>query len=111
MSKETNYWKDLILESLDFIRYKIESDRLTVGEAESIARAFISQMDIRGTANDFAAFYNKPKTNVTSLIDRKVMHKPVREVLYPFFPIRDAVPDSWHAPQLYKNHTKYTDKQ
>lgn len=31
--------KQLLLESLDFFRYKIENDLLTMGEVESLAKA------------------------------------------------------------------------
>ena len=113
MTQETNPWKAIVLEFIDFIRYKVESDRLTVGEAESIAKTFIGNLDLVGTADDFAAFWHRPKTNVTSIIDRKVTEKPARLVAYRFAPVRKAVPESWHVPLRLQreNHTKHTDSQ
>ena len=113
MAQETNTWKEIVLEFIDFVRFKVEHDRLTVGEAESIARTFIGGLDLVGTADDFAAFWHRPKTNVTSLIDRKVPEKPVRMVAYRFAPVRKVVPASWRVPlRLQRDcHTERIDSQ
>ena len=96
MRTETNFAKEIILEFLDYIRFKIENDKLTMGEAESIARAIQEDMPLVGTSDDFAEFYGKTKTNVTTVIDRRMLSKPKRTLLHSFNEFRNAVPQSWH---------------
>ena len=38
MSEKSKIFKNIILEILDYLRYKVENDRLTLSETESIAR-------------------------------------------------------------------------
>ena len=46
--------KQLLLEFLDFFRYKIENDLLTMGEVESLAKAISERVLLLGTIDDFA---------------------------------------------------------
>ena len=96
MSKETNLGKRIALEFLDYLRFKVESDSLTVEEVDSIAKTFESSLNLTGTADDFARFYGKSKTNVTTVIDRKMISRPKRLVSYSFNEFQRAVPISWH---------------
>ena len=96
MPTEANFAKRIILEFLDFIRYKVENDRLTIEEADSIARTIESGLSLTGTADDFARFYGKTKTNVTTVIDRKMLSKPKRTLLHSFNEFRRSIPSSWN---------------
>ena len=82
MPKETNLGKRIALEFLDYLRFKVESDSLTVEEVDSIAKTFESSLNLTGTADDFARFYGKSKTNVTTVIDRKMISRPKRIHLF-----------------------------
>lgn len=95
MQKEKRPGKEIILEFLDFLRYKIENESLTFDEAESIARTLEDGLNLVGTADDLARFYGKTKTNVTTVIDRKMLSRPKRLVLHSFNEFRRAVPRSW----------------
>lgn len=96
MPKEQSLGKKIVLEFLDFIRFKIESDSLTMEDADSIARTFENSLNLTGTADDFARFYGKTKTNVTTVIDRKMLPKPRRLVMHSFNAFRKVIPSSWH---------------
>ena len=96
MSKETNIGKRIVLEFLDFLRFKVENDRLTMEDTEAIARTLESSLDLTGTADDFARFYGKTKTNVTTVIDRKMLSKPERRVSYRFREFQRARPEGWN---------------
>ena len=91
MSEETNFAKEIILEFLDYLRYKVENDRLSMHDTESIAKTLEAHLDLVGTADDFARFYGKTKTNVTTVIDRKFLPKPTRIVAYKFNDFRRAL--------------------
>lgn len=98
--------KRIILEFLDFLRFKIENDSLTMEEAESLARVFTSRLHITGTLDDFARFFGKSKKNIKVLINRKVFDKPIRKVSYDFGSILKAAPDSW-----LKSYSENSDNQ
>lgn len=100
MSKEQTLAKRIILEFLDFLRFKIENDSLTMEEAESLARTLAQNLHLTGTLDDFARFFGKSKNNIKVLINRKVFSTPFRRLLYEFGPIRNAVPDSWRKSYL-----------
>ena len=104
MTEQTNFWKKLVLDFLDYARYKVESDGMTMDEWESIAKTIESGVCLRGTIEDFARYYGKPKTNISSVIDRKITMKPERRVLHSFNAFRKVVPSSWI-------HQKATDNQ
>lgn len=95
MPEKTNFAKRIILEFLDFIRFKIENDSLTMEEADSIAKTIENSLNLTGTTDDFARFYGKSKTNVTTVIDRKMLPKPRRVLLHSFNLFRNAIPKSW----------------
>ena len=88
MGQNTNFAKEIILEFLDYIRFD---------EADSIAKTIQGEMRLVGTADDFSKFYGKSKTNVTTVIDRKMLSKPRRLVLHSFNEFRDAVPSGRHC--------------
>ena len=88
--------KQLLLEFLDFFRYKIENDLLTMGEVESLVKAISERVILLGTIDDFAQFYEQSHTNVSSVIKRRMIPKPVRRVFYPFIAFSKIVPQKWH---------------
>ena len=97
MLDDTNFAKKIILDFIDFVRFKIENDKLTLEEAKSIARTIESCLNLTGTVDDFAKFFGKTKTNVTTVIDRKMLPKPKRTLLHSFNEFRKAIPSSWNV--------------
>lgn len=76
--------------------YDQRLDHCTMGEAKSVTKAIISNMEIDGTIDDFAEFYGKSKDAVSSVIKRRMIEKPKRNVvLYPFHVFRKIIPPSW----------------
>lgn len=97
MAEKESIGKKIILEFLDYLRFKVENDRLTLEEAESISRTIEENVLLSGTADDFAKFYGKPRENVKVVLCRKVLSKPRRMVLHSFNAFRKAVPDKWKS--------------
>ena len=95
MSENQSIGKKIILDFLDFIRFKVENDTLTLEETESLSHMFENNLILTGTLDDIARFYGKPKENVKVVISRKVLAKPRRCVLHSFNAFRKAVPDKW----------------
>lgn len=76
--------------------YDQRLDHCTMSEAKSVTKAIISNMEIDGTIDDFAEFYGKSKDAVNSVIKRRMIEKPKRNVvLYPFHVFRKIIPPSW----------------
>lgn len=91
----TTISKKILLNAIDFLRYKVEHDSLTVSEAESLARFFCERLDLQGTTDEFAEFYGKSKNNVKVVICRNMTDSPIRKILYPFSKFARAVPKTW----------------
>lgn len=87
--------KDLVRQTLDYWRYKLDHDLCTMEEIDSIAKMMESNLKVMGTAEDFARYCGKPEQSVRNVISRKVMDKPKRRVFYNFFPFIKNIPDKW----------------
>lgn len=95
MSDDSNFAKEIILSFLEFLHYKIKNDKLTISEADSIAKVLEKEICLRGSIQDLADFYGKSKNNVKVVINRYLVEKPERLVTYPFGPFNRIVPNSW----------------
>ena len=87
--------KRILSEFLSFLKYKVDNDLLTMEEVDSMVRTIEESLTVRGTADDFARFYDQPKTNISSLINRRMVSKPVRRVFYSFKAFRKIIPEKW----------------
>ena len=87
--------KKLVIEFLDFLKYKVENDLLSMDDIDSIARAIKQDLKIVATSDDLAAFYDQSNGNVRSLISRRMIHKPQRRVYYSFNAFSKIVPEKW----------------
>lgn len=94
MDNQIDAKKDLI-EILDFYKFKIQSGGCTMAEINATLHALEENMDIDGTVSDFAKFYGVPEQYVRNNINRKLIAKPKRKLLYPFHLFRKIIPDSW----------------
>lgn len=87
--------KELIRQTLDFWRYKLDNDLCTMEELDSISKMMQNNLKIMGTVEDFAKFCDKPEQYVRNTINRRVNDKPKRRVYYRFFPFIKNIPDKW----------------
>lgn len=87
--------KKIVLDFLDFLKYKVDNDLLTMDEIDSLAKTLTSCLIVRGTIDDLAVFYGKTAGNVSTVISRRMIEKPVRRVYYSFNAFRKIVPNTW----------------
>lgn len=87
--------KDILIEILDFYKFKLEQDRCTPEEMRSAFNAINSDVACDVTIKDISEFYGQSESNVRNLIARKSNAKPRRVVLYDFQSIRNLIPKSW----------------
>ena len=89
-----NLSEEILCELLQFLQYKIRHKCLTVSDAQALQKLF-NDIDISGTADDFAKFYGQHPVTVRSVICRKYIGKPHRAVLYSFKQFRNILPALW----------------
>ena len=87
--------KELIRQTLDFWRYKLDNDLCTMEELESVSKMMQNNLKVLGTVEDFAKFCDKPEQYVRNTISRRVNDKPKRRVYYRFFSFIKNIPDKW----------------
>ena len=94
-SKSNNIHKEILCEFLDFLKFKVENDRLTADEVHSLVTSVVEGTDLYATAEELARFYGQSQHNVRCVINRKLLAKPQRRVYYPFSAFAKIIPDSW----------------
>ena len=97
MDNNNNIAKRIVLEFLEFLRFKVENDKLSMRDVEAVARMFEENLTMTATLDELSDYYGKNKEAVRSVIKRRMFQKPIRNVvLYPFHVFRKLVPSSWH---------------
>lgn len=87
--------KKILIEILDYYKYKIDNDLCTMEEIEATSKLLQENMEISGTISDFARFFDVSEINVRSTINRKLIDKPRRRVYYRFIPFLKIIPEKW----------------
>lgn len=87
--------KEVLSEILAYYKYKVDNNLCTMEEMESAKKALEESMEIYGTIDDIADFYGKTPGNVRVAINRKMIAKPKRKLLYPFHEFVKIVSDKW----------------
>lgn len=88
--------KRLLSEILAYYKEKVDNNLCTMEEMESACKVLEENMEIYGTIGDFARFYGQSKDAVSSVIKRRMIDKPKRNVvLYRFHKFRRLVPEKW----------------
>lgn len=87
--------KHILSEILAFYKHKVDNNLCTPEEIESAKNLLMDNMEIYGSISDFAKFYNVSEGNVRSTINRKLLAKPKRILLYPFHRFQKIVPERW----------------
>ena len=87
--------KQILSEMLAYYKYKVDNDLCTLAEIESAQKALAENLEIYGTIEDLARFYETSPGNVRATISRKLIAKPIRRVFYPFHKFLKIVPTKW----------------
>ena len=87
----------LLISTLRFWIKKIKRGDCTREQELAILNAINTQAEVYGTLDELADFYGKSKDDVSSVIKRKYIGKPRRNiVMYSFSKFAKIVPKSWH---------------
>lgn len=86
---------NLVIEFLDFLKYKIQNKKLTLKEIEDLHNLFLNSLDPYSTIEDLADYYNKDKARIRTEISRKMLSKPIRRVYYNYKEFNSIIPPTW----------------
>lgn len=87
--------KRLLIETLDFWKYKLDNNLCTPEEITSFSKMVTENLDVLGTVEDLAKHFGVSEGNVRTVINRKVFGKPKRRVYYRFLEFLKVVPEKW----------------
>lgn len=87
--------KKEISEILGYVKYKVDNDLCTPEELESVGRMFKENLELHGTIEDLAKFYDVPESKVRNTINRKMIEKPKRRMYYRFLSFMRIAPEKW----------------
>lgn len=98
-----NPTKTLLLEILDFLKYKVDTDQCTPEEIRKFSDIAIEQLDTLATTQEIADFYGQKVENVHNVLKRRPIPKdkqPKRRIYFSFNLFASWKPKSWQR----KNH-------
>lgn len=93
-----NPTKKILLEILDFLRYKVNTDQCTAEEIRKFADIATEQLDTLATTKEIADFYGESESNVRNILARRYIpkeKKPKRKVYFSFNLFAKLKPKSW----------------
>jgi len=94
--------KESLKELFLFAIFKLDNGDCTPEEYKSWADAAMSNVDMQASIKELADFFGVSEHNVRSTINRKMLAKPKRRVVYPFKSFMEVAPESWHNRRLGK---------
>ena len=90
--------KKTLLEVIDFLKYKVETNQCTPEEVRAFANIAIEKLDTQASIQEIADFYGQTTKNVHNVLDRRPIpkdKKPKRKVYVSFNYFASLKPKSW----------------
>lgn len=98
MATTSNAMQKILIESLQFLEYKIENDKFTVEELYELFEVFVERLHARAEIRDLSTFYGQSESNVRNVLSRRPLpkeQKPQRKVLFSFGFFASIKPETW----------------
>ena len=90
--------KHILLNILDFLRYKVDNDQCTAEEIRKFSDIATKELNTSATIDELSDFYGQSRSNVSNVISRRPIpkdKKPKRRIYYNFAWFSSIIPDSW----------------
>jgi hypothetical protein len=90
--------KHILLNILDFLRYKVDNDQCTPEELRKFSDIATKELNTSATIDELSDFYGQSRSNVSNVISRRPIpkdKKPKRRIYYNFAWFNSIIPDSW----------------
>lgn len=84
-----------VCEILRFIIWQITEGKMTAEELESFQRIMREKLIVTASINDIACHCGQSESNVRNVINRHLIEKPHRTVMYNFLSFLRIRPKSW----------------
>lgn len=94
----TNPTKRVLIEILDYLKYKLVNDDCTPEEMRSILNMTEDNLQIHATTKDIAERYHQSRSNVRNVLSRNFMPKPKYVRLYDYMKFLKNIPKRWKTP-------------
>lgn len=94
--------KKTLLEVLDFLKYKVETNQCTPEEIRKFSDIAIQELDTQASIQEIAEFYGQTTKNVHNVLDRRPIpkdKKPKRKVYVSFNFFASLKPKSWEKKE------------
>ena len=91
---------NILSEILGYYKHKVDNNLCTPEEIHNAEKVLLDNMEVYGSIHDFAEFYNVSEGNIRATINRKLLAKPKRVVLYPFHKFVKIVPKKWRKTNI-----------
>jgi len=85
--------KELLKKILEFGIYQLDNNLCTPETISSAAKAAASGLVMDASIKELADFFGVSEQNVRSTINRKLVDKPKRKVVYPFLSFLKIAPE------------------
>lgn len=87
--------KELLKKVLEFGIYQLDNNLCTPDTINSATKAVASGLAMDASIKELADFFGVSEQNIRSTINRKLIAKPKRKVVYPFISFLKIVPEKW----------------
>lgn len=98
--------KFILIEILDYLKYKLLNDDCTPEEIRSFANMAEDNLHINTTTAHIAERYHQSRSNVRNVLSRKTMPKAKWVKLYDYMKFMKNMPKRWKTPQQIEDEGK-----
>ena len=98
-----NPTKKLLLEIIDFLKYKVVTDQCTPEELRKFADVTTQQLDTMASTEEIAKYYGQKLSNVHNVLNRRPIpkdKKPKKKIYFSFNLFATLKPKSWNKKEV-----------
>lgn len=92
--------KEVLLEIIDFYRYKLVNDKCTPRDMQIAFDLLSESVVCEATIKDIAEFYGQSESNVRNIASRKSVQKSRHAIIYDFKSFINAIPERWKKQRV-----------
>lgn len=100
--------KQTLLDILDFVRYKVDTNSCTTEEMQSVFKMLSENTVNKATTKDIADFYGQSPNNVRNIISRWGIGGESKRY-YDFGKLQKFIPKSWRERRKPKDVDEHLD--
>lgn len=98
-----NPTKKILLEIIDFLRYKVVTDQCTPEELRKFADVATNELDTMASTEEIADYYGQKLSNVHNVLNRRLIpkdKKPKKKIYLSFNLFATLKPKSWNKKEV-----------